>query len=202
MTVDQPEDGDWTLIDKAPKDGPAGARGEHRCNAGHNPRHKLCRSCWLHREISPTRPFGGVSRFGLLSNSSTLLVRDNPGQPGAALRQLRATGRGATAPAVNRRRGRGKASDSESPDSDMPVGRALTKWVIYFDARFAIFPFTGIFKSRDKKGAEDSILTPQSLSKHGVFLLPDSVTVTSSAAAGHRDRCLRLISSGLAHPAG
>jgi hypothetical protein len=36
-----------------------------------------------------------------VSNASTLLVRDDPGQPGAALRQLRATGRGATAPAVD-----------------------------------------------------------------------------------------------------
>jgi hypothetical protein len=36
-----------------------------------------------------------------VSNSSTLPVRDDPGQPGAALRQLRALGRGATAPAVD-----------------------------------------------------------------------------------------------------
>jgi hypothetical protein len=42
------------------------------------------------------------------NSSSTLLFRDNPGQPGVALRQLRAPGRGATAPAVDRRRRRGK----------------------------------------------------------------------------------------------
>jgi hypothetical protein len=35
--------------------------------------------------------------FGFLSNLSTLLDRDNRGQPGVALRQLRAPGRGATA---------------------------------------------------------------------------------------------------------
>ena len=46
--------------------------------------------------ISPTRPSGGV--FGFRSNRSTLLVRVNPGRPGVALRQLRAPGRGATAP--------------------------------------------------------------------------------------------------------
>jgi hypothetical protein len=45
--------------------------------------------------------------FGFLSNSSTLLVRVSPGQPGVALRQRLASGRGATAvtaPAVHRRR--------------------------------------------------------------------------------------------------
>jgi hypothetical protein len=45
--------------------------------------------------------------FGFLSKSSTLLVRDSPGQPGVALRRLRAPGRGATAPTVDRRRRRG-----------------------------------------------------------------------------------------------
>ena len=53
--------------------------------------HRLYRRCRLHREISPTRP----------SNSSTLLVRDYHGQPGAALRQLRALGRRSTALAVD-----------------------------------------------------------------------------------------------------
>jgi hypothetical protein len=43
---------------------------------------------------------------GFLSNSSTLLVGVNPSQPGAALRQRRAPGQGATAPAVERRRRR------------------------------------------------------------------------------------------------
>ena len=122
--------------------------------------------------------------FGLLSNSSTLLVRDSPGQPGVALRQLRATGRGATAPAVDRRRGRGKAS--ELPD----MGRALTEWVNNFDARFAIFPSQEYSNRENKKGEEDSILAPKSLSKHCVFLLPDSVT------SAILRRCLQLSSLG------
>jgi hypothetical protein len=61
--------------------------------------------------------------FGLLSNSSTLLVGVNPGQPGAALRQRRGpgtrfygTGRRATPP---------PAEISESP----AMARALTERV-------------------------------------------------------------------------
>jgi hypothetical protein len=54
------------------------------------------------KELSPTRPSSRV--FGFRSNSPTLLVRHNPGQPGVALRQPRAQGRGATAPAADRRR--------------------------------------------------------------------------------------------------
>jgi hypothetical protein len=50
-----------------------------------------------------TTGMDGPHVFGLLSNSSTLLVGVNPGQPGAALRQRRAPGRGSTAPAVERR---------------------------------------------------------------------------------------------------
>jgi hypothetical protein len=84
----------------------------------------------LHREASPTGPSGGVFASGLPSESksSTLLVRDDPGQPGAALSQRRAPGRGATAPAVDRRRCRGRSPsrDSESPD----MGRTLIKRVI------------------------------------------------------------------------
>ena len=51
-------------------------------------------------------PLGSV--FGFRSNSSTLLARDDTGRHGDALRQLRAPGRGATAPAVDIRRRRGK----------------------------------------------------------------------------------------------
>jgi hypothetical protein len=52
----------------------------------------------------------GRSRvLGFRSNSPRLLVIDSPGQPGAAPRQLRAPGRGVTAPAVDRRRRRGRS---------------------------------------------------------------------------------------------
>jgi hypothetical protein len=58
--------------------------------------------------------------FGFRSESSTLLVRVNPGQSGAALRQLRAPGRGATAPAVDQR-GRGR----RSPGRRIRAGHSL-----------------------------------------------------------------------------
>jgi hypothetical protein len=60
--------------------------------------------------------------FGFLSNSSTLLVGDNPGQPGVALRQRRAQGRGATAPAVDRRCSRGR-----SPSRRIWAGHSLAR---------------------------------------------------------------------------
>jgi hypothetical protein len=43
------------------------------------------------------------------TNASHQSLRDNPGQPRAALRQLRVPGRGATAPAMDRRRRRGRS---------------------------------------------------------------------------------------------
>jgi hypothetical protein len=70
----------------------------------HRQRRQLYRTYLV---ISSTRPSGGV--FGFQSYSSTLLVRDNLGQPGVALRKLRAPGRGATAPAVDRRSRRGRS---------------------------------------------------------------------------------------------
>jgi hypothetical protein len=60
--------------------------------------HRSRRRSRLHRELSSNGLSDRV--FGFRSNSSTLLVRDNPGQPGVALRQLRAPVQGATAPAV------------------------------------------------------------------------------------------------------
>jgi hypothetical protein len=63
--------------------------------------------------------------FGLLSDSSTLLVRDSPGQPGAALRRLRAPGRGATAPGVNLRRCRRR-----SPSHRIRAGHSLRGSII------------------------------------------------------------------------
>jgi hypothetical protein len=79
---------------------------------------RLSRRRRLHREVSPTRPSGRV--FELLSNSSTLLVGVNPGQLGVALRQRRAPGRGATAPAADRRRRRRR-----SPSHRIWAGHSL-----------------------------------------------------------------------------
>jgi hypothetical protein len=79
----------------------------------------------LHRDVSPTTPSGGVFGPGFLSESSTLLVGDSPGQPGGALRQRRATGRGATAPAVDRRRRRGR-----SPSHRIRAGHSLRGSII------------------------------------------------------------------------
>jgi hypothetical protein len=58
----------------------------------------------------PVAPVGRIAPClsGFPSNASTLLVRDSPGQPGAALRRRRAPGQGAAAPAVDRRRRRGR----------------------------------------------------------------------------------------------
>jgi hypothetical protein len=62
----------------------------------------------------PSTLSAGPRWFGLLSKSSTLLVRVNPGQPGVAPLQRRAPGRGATAPAVDRRRRRWKSLSHRS----------------------------------------------------------------------------------------
>jgi hypothetical protein len=82
--------------------------------------HRLRRRRRLHREVSPTRASGGI---GLGSSSSTIQVRDTSPSArsrstpatgrstpvGDAPRQPRAPGRGATAPAVDRRRRRGRS---------------------------------------------------------------------------------------------
>jgi hypothetical protein len=60
------------------------------------------------------------------SESSPPLVSNNPGQPGVALRQLRAPGRGATAPAVDRCRRRGRPPSRRIWAGRSPGGSSIT----------------------------------------------------------------------------
>jgi hypothetical protein len=73
------------------------------------------------------RPRRHLLLFGLRSNSSTLLVRDEPGQPGATPRKLR-WGPGTRSHGTGCRLTPPPAEISEPPD----MGRALTKRVVCY----------------------------------------------------------------------
>jgi hypothetical protein len=86
----------WAPVDRPPLGGPAGAGGDVEKRQGSTTR--LDAGCADDADDagvmqSPTGPPGGA--FGFRSKSPTLLVGDNPGQPGVALGQLRAPARGA-----------------------------------------------------------------------------------------------------------
>jgi hypothetical protein len=92
--------------------------------------HRLRRRRRLHQDLSPTRPSGRA--FGFESNSSALLVRDNPGQPGQA-EPLYASYGSREEGARHRLSIDAAAGEiSESPD----MGRAVTKRVDYHGSNY------------------------------------------------------------------
>jgi hypothetical protein len=122
--------------------------------------------------------------FGFVSNSSTRLVGDNPGQPGAALRQLRAPGQGAIPSRGTCRRTTPPLADiSGAPDME----RALAKRVNYRGSNIFRFGPTENFERGNKikraRTEHDSELYPLPSLPGSVcvfrvrlVLLPNSVT--------------------------
>jgi hypothetical protein len=143
-------------------------------------------TCIGKKESNTIRGFENCIMFGFRSNSSTLLVRVTPGQPGVAPRQLRAPGRGATALDVGRRRCR-----ETSPSHRTWAGHSLRGSIIMV----RIFPFpttedsNAVIKPEQRK--RELILLPVYPDQSMYSYFPTLLHPCSSAdvfSSAHRNR--------------